>query len=179
MLWQTHVLAGISSLWLLQLMSGGISIDLLTPLIITASVGALLPDLDAAESKIKHLSLARVKPLVPLSSALHGTLGHRSLLHSLLGLGIAAFISSPLLIWWDWQLSLALVLGYASHLLTDAATKSGIPLLYPKKKRYHLLPRRWRITTGSLAEEVVFTLFAVAVLFLLFSYPPFAGASNF
>lgn len=62
---------------------------------------------------------------------------------------------------------LALSLGYASHLAADACTKSGIPLFYPRRKRYHLLPRALRLTTGSLAEEAVFMALAMMVLLLM------------
>ena len=59
------------------------------------------------------------------------------------------------------------MLGYASHLLGDASTRSGIPLLYPLPERYHVLPRRWRFVTGSLAEEALFPFLVMAVAVLL------------
>jgi hypothetical protein len=58
--------------------------------------------------------------------------------------------------------------------MTDAATKSGVRFFYPRQTRYHLLPKAWRITTGSQAEEPVVVLFAVCALFLLlgsFAWP--------
>ena len=58
-------------------------------------------------------------------------------------------------------------MGYGSHLAADACTKSGIPFLYPRKKRYHLLPRSLRFTTGSLAEDVLFVLLTLFALVLL------------
>ncbi len=80
---------------------------------------------------------------------------------------MAALMARPLLIWIGWAPVAALLLGYASHLLGDAATKSGIRLLYPNTKTYHLLPQGWRFTTGSLAEEVVTVLLLFPVLLLL------------
>jgi membrane-bound metal-dependent hydrolase YbcI (DUF457 family) len=50
----------------------------------------------------------------------------------------------------------ALSLGYASHLAGDACTRTGIPLLYPRRTHYHLLPHRTRVVTGSEYEELFF-----------------------
>ena len=62
---------------------------------------------------------------------------------------------------------MALLIGWASHLLADAATKSGIRPFYPHRDRFYLLPRTWRITTGSQAEEACFVILAACNLFLL------------
>lgn len=71
-------------------------------------------------------------------------------------------------IWWiGWLPWMVFSMGYASHLLADAATKSGIRLLYPRNNRYHLLPKPWRFTTGSMAEEVLMAPLAASVLFFL------------
>ncbi len=131
-----------------------------------AALGALLPDLDAADSKIKHLRIAGMKPFAPIAVVLYRGLGHRGLLHSLAGLGIISALTAPLIPWWGWQPSIALMLGYTSHLIADACTKDGIPVFYPNRRRYHLLPRPWRITTGSLAEEMLLPFLAFAVLLL-------------
>ena len=168
MMGRTHALFGLTSLWLL---SGAINQETFLPMLLAAVTGSLLPDLDAAESKLKHLSLAGITPLVPVANALHQSLGHRGLLHSLWGLSIATVVlSMPLGFALGWPAAMELSLGYASHLFSDALTKSGIPLLYPRRRRYHLLPKPWRITTGSLAEETLFPLLATSVLWLLFSH---------
>ena len=60
------------------------------------------------------------------------------------------------------------MLGYASHLVADSGTKSGIRLRYPKPRRYHLLPAPWSITTGSHAENLLAALALLPVLLLLF-----------
>jgi hypothetical protein len=57
MTWPTHAFLGISTLWLLApLPPEVIGCDFGT-LATFAAFGALLPDLDASESKIKHLKL--------------------------------------------------------------------------------------------------------------------------
>lgn len=171
MTWSTHALFGISSLWLLNIatpMDGGT----LAMLSIIAVGGALLPDLDAAESKLKHISVAGIKPLVIPSGMLHETFGHRGALHSLAGLVALTGLGVPLVFVSDWRRWIALVLGYASHLLADSCTRSGIPLLYPQRQRHHVLPRAWRFVTGSLAEEMLLPFLATAVLSLLLSHLP-------
>ena len=168
LLWRTHVIAGLGSLWLLETIPGVLTSESLAPLALAASLGALLPDLDAERSKIQSLSVSGVQPFAPVSQALYRAWGHRGPLHSALGLGAIVLFASALAFWWEWPLSVALVLGYASHLLLDACTKSGIPLWYPKKKRYHLLPVPARLTTGSLAEDVFFAFLTSAVFLLLF-----------
>ena len=166
MLWRTHVLAGIGSLWLLQSLPGVITKENLPLLISLSALGALLPDLDAVESKVKHLEVGGVQPFAPLSTLMHQAFGHRGRLHSLLGLGVVTAISVPLGFWLGWQAPLALCLGYASHLLLDACTRTGIPLIRPQE-RFYLLPKRLRFITGSLAEDALLPLLAIAVVVLL------------
>lgn len=158
-------MAGICSLWIFELIPG-VQPEHIAIYAGAAALGALLPDLDAPRSKIGQWSIGGVKPFLLPSQAINRSVGHRSLLHSLLALvyvALAGVILSPFL---GWQISLALWLGYASHLLTDSSTRSGIPLLYPKPKRFHLLPKKLRIVTGSSAEEVIFVVFAALGLIL-------------
>lgn len=169
MMERTHILVGISSLWLLAWIPNVVTPDTLGSLTVCAALGALLPDLDANNSTIKHLSVARIQPFAPVACVLSRDLGHRGATHSLLGLGIFAVLTLPLVWFWPWGYWAALVLCYTSHLVADACTKSGIPFLYPNRKKVHLLPRAWRLTTGSLAEDALVPIIALAILFLLFS----------
>lgn len=170
---RTHLLIGVGSLWLLRLSPDTLTPDTIAPLVACAALGALLPDLDASNSMIKHLSVARIQPFAPLAIVLSRDLGHRGATHSLVGWLVFAILTFPLALWQP-TLWLALVLGYGSHLAADSCTKSGIPFLHPRRTRYHLLPRSLRFTTGSLAEEALVPLVAVGVLFLLFSIYPVA-----
>jgi membrane-bound metal-dependent hydrolase YbcI (DUF457 family) len=118
MRWSTHALAGISSLWLLKVLpADSLGYDFGT-LAAFATLGSLLPDLDAAESKIKHLKLlgTDIKPFFVPAQMVHSTDQHRGLLHSVAGLGMASVISIPLLLWLGWAPVVAFILGYASHL---------------------------------------------------------------
>lgn len=167
MMGSTHIIVGMSSLWLLAVVPHALTPDTIGPLMACAAFGALLPDLDATSSTIRSLSVARIQPFVPLSVLLSRALGHRGATHSLLGLFVAAVLLLPVAFFWGWLFWLALLLGYGSHLAADACTKSGIPLMHPRRKRYHLLPLPYRLTTGSFAEETLTPLIALLVFILL------------
>jgi inner membrane protein len=169
MTWRTHFVFGISSLWLVLPLLSTMPDGNLGVLAACASFGALLHDLDAPESKIKHLKFGNsaFKPFLLPAQIVHGTDRHRGLLHSLLGLSMVGLLCLPPMLWIGWAPVMALLLGYASHLAGDSMTKCGILLLYPRKKAFHLLPRTFRLTTGSQAEEVLFVLFALGTVFLL------------
>ena len=81
---------------------------------------------------------------------------------------MAGTCTLALAFWIGWAPVAALMLGYASHLLGDSATKSGLRLRYPNARRYHLLPSGWRITTGSQAEDLVAALLLLPALLLFF-----------
>lgn len=146
----THLLAGL-------LVGALIRPDL--AIVAACGVGALLPDLDHPNSLIS-------RRVGVLAMPVHLSVKHRGALHSglivliLLGvaLGISESFRTP---------ALAVVAGYASHLLLDALTVSGIPLLWPHRGRFRLL----RLRTGGLIENLfavgllagLLTVFAVAV----------------
>jgi inner membrane protein len=134
-----------------------------------AAFSALLPDLDASESKIKHFKIpnTHIKPFLLPALVVSRSDQHRGLLHSLAGLGMMTIFFVPAVWWTGWAPVVALLLGYASHILADAATKSGVRLLYPNPRRFHLLPPPWRFTTGSMAEDVLTAPLSVIVILLL------------
>lgn len=175
MTWPTHTLLGISTLWLLTPFPPELLGYDFGTLAACAALGALLPDLDAPESKIKHLKLfgTRFKPFLVPAQLVSRTEQHRGLLHSLAGLGLVALMTAPFAFWIGWAPVTALLLGYASHLLGDSATRSGIRLFYPSKNRFHLLPAHLRITTSSYAEGAVLPVLALFVFLLLLSHLPF------
>ncbi len=169
MTWPTHTLFGISTLWLLAPLPPEILQANWGVLAVAAAFGALLPDLDASESKIKHLKIpnTQIKPFMLPALVISRSDQHRGLLHSLAGLGMIALFSTPAMWWAGWAPVVTLLLGYASHLMADAATKSGIRLFYPDSKRFHLLPLSWRFTTGSIAEEALIAPLAFGVMLFL------------
>ena len=70
----------------------------------------------------------------------------------------------PLGVMIGWLPVASLLLGYASHLVEDACTKTGIAVLYQNSKRYHLLPAGICIVTGSEYEELFFVFFQSCLL---------------
>lgn len=169
MTWPTHTLLGISALWLLTLLPPELLGYDFGTLAACAALGALLPDLDASESKIKHLKLlgTNFKPFWVPAQIVSRTEQHRGLLHSLTGMGMMALISCPSLIWLGWPPVATLLLGYASHVAADAMTKSGVRFFYPSRNRYYLLPKSLRFTTGSLAEDALTAVLSLPVIVLL------------
>ena len=173
MTWRTHVLGGVASLWLLAAVPGAINSDIVAGniglLATLATVGALLPDLDASDSKLRHLNLGiGFEPFSLPGHFMSKALSHRGLLHSGLGISLCAVLFAlPLGLWLGWQAGLSLILGYISHVALDGCTRTGVPLLYPNKQKWWLLPAPWRFVTGSFAEDVLLAPLFLLVLTLL------------
>jgi inner membrane protein len=167
MMWHTHAAIGASATWLLAPFVPPDDSAIIAALMICCVAGAMVPDLDAVESKIKHVKVVNIKPLVSVSIAINRQFGHRGLLHSLRGWLIWTLMILPLGVVIGWLSVAALALGYASHLAGDACTPTGIPLLYPQRKSYHFLPREIRVVTGSEFEELFFVTFVLLSFVLL------------
>jgi inner membrane protein len=89
------------------------------------------------------------------------------LTHSLLGIALFA-LPVWLLLGGFPNLSLALIAGYASHVVADALNTRGVPFLWPLGRPFRLLPGG--IRSGGAAEFVVALgalVFTVYVLYLL------------
>lgn len=132
-----------------------------------AVAGALAPDLDAEDSTI----LRRLGPFGGLTKIGLKLLGvkHRGVLHSGLAL-IAVTVGAVVIGGWlgDRGVGLAFALGWISHVaVADALTLSGVPLFWPGKRRFHLLPRPLRIRTGGPVEGLLFGAVSVGLLWLL------------
>lgn len=117
--------------------------------------GALLPDIDTPKSAIGLT-------LYPISALLRRRFKHRTITHSLLMLPLLLI---PMLL--SFNLGASLMIGYVSHLFSDTMTKTGVPLLYPKKSIF-VFPgnEKWRIQTrkeGISQQELAFLL-AMATL---------------
>ncbi|MGI2327912.1 metal-dependent hydrolase [Planococcus sp. YIM B11945] len=121
-------------------------------LMVTGVAGAILPDICHGGSKI-----GRAMPV--LSKIINTLFGHRTFTHSLLFLVIMAALMNAFVP--NEAVIAGILVGMASHLVLDMATKNGIKLLFPLK-----ITIRFPITatTGGAAESVVFaalSLFAV------------------
>lgn len=167
MLWRTHCLLAVASLWLLSPDPAIWNAATAGPMAASAAFCALLPDLDAGGAKIAHLKIGGIEPLATISLLAHDTFGHRGFMHSALGTvvfgGAAGLVAGHIL---GWQAGIAAVVGYASHLAGDACTISGIPILYPRKTRIHLMPLGARLSTGTWPEDIVLVALTLAALAL-------------
>jgi len=139
------------------------------------AIGGLAPDIDNASSTLgRRLGI--------ISKEIMHHFGHRTIMHSLIGLAIWAalgygaqqlavhflaghmgrqqynFINGSYTLW------VALVLGYILHLFGDALTEEGIPIFWPNKFHLGFPPiRSLRFRAGSAAEPVVVWLLVILV----------------
>jgi inner membrane protein len=157
MMGHTHFTVGIACGLAIALLNQATLND--TLLIATvAGAAALLPDIDHPKSSLRrragligHVGLFWLK--------------HRGITHTLAALMavsvLAAHFITPVL-------ALAVTVGYASHLITDMMTMSGLPLLWPwYGGSIHLLPRFARIRTNAISETFfVFVVMAVVFFFM-------------
>jgi inner membrane protein len=127
-------------------------------------LGSLLPDLDHPEGRLANERILGIPVLKPLSWLIGAVFGHRGATHSLLALaGLVALGDLPFLPWAWAHLGLLLGWGYASHLLADMLTKSGVPLLWPLDWRIGFPPlRALRFTTGTWPEGLVVAVLTLA-----------------
>jgi inner membrane protein len=172
----THAVFGIAALAGASLVAGTEPPVYAYPV---AVVAAWLPDVDNPRSTLGN-GLSRMENPVlnvisrPLSWFLRAssfvlvrTVGHRTLTHSLLGVLLFA-LPVWLFLGGYPNLFLALVAGYASHVLADALNTRGVPLLWPLGKPIRLLPGG--IRSGGIAEFFValgMLGFAVWALYLV------------
>jgi inner membrane protein len=139
--------------------------------------GALLPDIDNAQSTIG-------RRFGWISKEIQHIAGHRTIFHSLLGLVIGSLLAigleqlvSYLLVLRGFTLPTGVVssshlifigvlFGCIAHILADALTTGGVPLLWPSHKRYGFPPNpKLRFHTGTWPEAVIvwFVIILVAI----------------
>lgn len=147
-------------------------LNALTIQIIAATVvGALMPDLDSKKAPI-------AKALWFLSVPICRRYAHRTLMHSLLGLGLAsagvcALLWLPVVfgLWASgehvWLITQFFAWGYLSHLILDTANKRGVPYLYGLMGESLGFPSHEddRIISGDRRWEIIITVASV-VLFV-------------
>lgn len=137
--------------------------------------GALLPDIDNARSTLG-------KKLGWVSRGIQHTVGHRTLFHSFLGLGLGAAIALGLerlaeylllsrgntlpvhLIDSTHMVLIAVLFGCIMHLAADSLTTEGVPLFWPMRTYYGFPPNRhWRFRTGTWPEHLIVYSFMLLV----------------
>jgi len=150
-------------------------------------LGGLLPDIDEPNSTVAHLPLAvsivtglLEAVTVALATLVKSVLGHRGAMHSLtLAVGVAVGATMGALTLdaiaeanWAFRVPAlvgpAMGVGYITHLITDAMTKTGVPLLWPlSSERIRLLPKGLSAKTGGVIDWLVMFLCYAATFGLI------------
>ncbi len=105
-----------------------------------------------------------------LSWLVRRVVSHRGFTHTV----VCAAIIGTLGVWGGqrlfgaWVPGAALVIGYLSHLLTDAMTYRGVEMLWPVPLTVHILPPGVRFGNGGVRETIA-VLVVVAGAFLAFA----------
>ncbi|MFA6553609.1 MAG: metal-dependent hydrolase [Patescibacteria group bacterium] len=167
----THASVGANAVWIPVLLGMATA----PWLVVVAAFAALLPDLDASESKIKHLSVGGkigginvgIEPLAPVAMVTSGIFGHRGFLHSLLLIAILS-ICAFLFLKQSLAVVLVIIFGYTSHIIIDMLTRSGVELFWPIRTRVGLLPKFLRVKTGGIIDTILLLAGAAGVIFFLY-----------
>jgi inner membrane protein len=122
-------------------------------------IGAIIPDICHGGSKV-----GRAFPVV--SKVINVLFGHRSFTHSLLFLVIMAFLMNSFVT--NESVTAGVLVGMASHLVLDMATRNGIKLLFPLKIRV-----RFPLTTRTGGTVEYMVLAALSLLSVYFGYEAF------
>ncbi|MFA6461499.1 MAG: metal-dependent hydrolase [Candidatus Woesearchaeota archaeon] len=146
MLFHTHVLIGIITFLLLHSYLPGNEYLILLFILI----GSILPDIDEHKSKAAQLSGVIGKIVSFFAS-------HRGIFHSfllpLIGCGLLGYF-------WNFAYASALFIGYFVHLLADALTPMGIPILWPFKE----FKLRGPIRCGTWQEWILFGMLVLLII---------------
>ena len=144
MMFRNHlIVAAAGFATLVKAMSGEFqlgTIDLVVAGLLTLT-GTVLPDIDTPHSRI-----GRTLPFISYPIKL--VFGHRGISHSLIVIALIVFAA----IHYDVQWLLWIAFGYAMHLVGDYLTDSGIPALWPYKKRFRFIVFG---STNSISEPLI------------------------
>ena len=124
--------------------------------LVLVMTGAALPDIAHPDSTLGK----KVKPISTFISALAG---HRGLTHSLAMMVGLYMLGAH----FEWTWMFWLVIGIALHLIGDFLTDSGVPLLWPSRKRYRFVLVG---STNGLSEPIMVLLFVSGCIALAWFY---------
>lgn len=159
---RTHDTIAFASLVTIAIVYPPENLNLLTLFggIIACDIGAMLPDLDDAGNKLWDL-LPQGKSVGKVLRKVFYK--HRTVTHSLVGIYgvyrlfqwlLPKFLNSNFI---DLNIIfISVMIGYISHLVGDALTEEGLPILFPFKITFGFPPiRKMRIRTGKWFENFV------------------------
>ncbi len=171
---KTHAAIGANTVWLLTFTTLAVN----PILIVVGALAALLPDLDASESTIKHLNVKiagiRVQLFYIPAFIVSRLFKHRGWLHSAVAIIIVGVVSWLGLARFGVAYPLVITLAYASHLVADACTVSGIRFFLPIQNELHLLPRPLRIRTSGILDQLLFLAGLGGIALFLLRYVTFS-----
>ncbi len=153
MMGHTHILVGMASGLVVATSLHTRPLDSLI-LAGLAGAAALLPDIDHPRSQIRR------------KLGIFGRLGlfwlsHRGLTHTW---AVWALLSAAALLLLPVQPGLAFSAGYASHLIADMMTVSGLPVFWPVTDgKFYVLPYPLRFRTGRWAESLLDVALMIAL----------------
>jgi inner membrane protein len=126
--------------------------------ILAAVLFSALPDLDTPKSAIG-------KRIRPVSTIIKFLIGHRTFIHSVWPWAILFLLAYPL----SKEVAFGIGVGYGTHLILDALTRSGVQPFFP-----FVYKIRGPLKTGGLSEDILYyvAIFADLVVALgnLFSF---------
>lgn len=142
----------------------------------TSVLGSRLPDVDQPGARIhRRTSLERRHRIARLTGRVlrlpltifAAVAQHRGATHWLLSAAVTTIVLALAAgaLWAPLALPVAIGTGcgYGAHLLADACTPHGAPLLGPfSTRRVHLLPHTQRIATGGIGDHLVLIAAALA-----------------
>jgi membrane-bound metal-dependent hydrolase YbcI (DUF457 family) len=166
---RTHATIGANTVWLAVLL-GMVDQFSIVYIVIGAFV-ALLPDLDADDAYIHHIGGGAFNGYKNIAK-------HRTYFHSLIPVALLFFLSLIFLRQFHPLMPWIIALAYFSHIFLDGLNYPGVELLSPKKKRYHFIPKKFRVKNKGLIDSGLFITGILALLaFLMFHYMPIINQS--
>ena len=128
-------------------------------------LGSLVPDIDKVEGYAKRT----------ISDLLVEMFGHREMAHSLIGIfvvvGFSLLTARGYLNDVALPTAVGFSLGYVLHIIAEMFTIPGVALLIPaNKKRFHIIPKRFRFTIHSDKENkfgLIFGFIALATFIFI------------
>jgi membrane-bound metal-dependent hydrolase YbcI (DUF457 family) len=144
--------------------------------LIGSVVGSLIPDMDQATNRLWDLLPAGNFVGKIMRNLM---LGHRTISHSLFGLGFLYYLISvlfPMIFnprFVDINVVvISVMIGIVSHICADMITKDGVPLLFPFPWKIGVPPMKiFRITTGKFVESfIIYPGVIVYIMWLIITY---------